>query len=53
MVQSGDINRSKIRLLFSREVKDSLAERSYCITHIRCSQNFASHFMATFDIAQV
>ena len=47
MVQSAVTNRSKFAFLV-KEIKDNLEERGSCITHIRRSQNLASHFMANF-----
>lgn len=51
MVKSRDGNRSKYAFLID-DIKRSLEERNSCITHIRRSQNNASHFMANFGRTQ-
>ena len=52
MVQSAITNGSKFAFLV-KEIKDNLEERGSCITHIRRSQNLASHFMANFGRVEV
>ena len=47
MVQSKESNRSKYAPIVL-EIKEYMKERNSCITHIRRSQNIASHYMANF-----
>lgn len=51
MVKSGDTNRSKYAFLI-REIKDSMSERSSCITHIHRSCNNSSHVLANYGRTQ-
>ncbi|KAM3208041.1 hypothetical protein ACQJBY_063004 [Aegilops geniculata] len=51
MVKSEDTNRSKYAFLI-RKIKDSMSERSSCITHIHRSCNNSSHVLANFGRTQ-
>ena len=47
MIQNVETNKSKYAFMI-KEIKNLLIERNSCITHIVCSKNNASNFLANF-----